>query len=243
MKIISWNCNGALRNKTEYLDTLSADILVIQECENPVTSTQMYRDWAGEYLWTGSTKNKGIGVFARNGHTLSELHWTGEYDQPKHTWKSEKLQSFLPCLIDNEIPLLAVWTKKANAAHFGYIGQFWIYLQIHREKLRSNNQIICGDFNSNAIWDSWDRWWNHSDVIEELAEMNLRSVYHELTCEIQGKELKPTFFLQRNRTKPYHIDYFFTNELLLSTSSLSILSDGFWLEQSDHLPLVTEIGV
>ncbi len=75
MKLVSWNCNGALRKKTEQLDVLDADVLVIQECEDPERSTAAYRSWAGEYLWNGTSKNKGIGIFARNGYHLERLDW------------------------------------------------------------------------------------------------------------------------------------------------------------------------
>jgi exonuclease III len=38
MKIITWNCNGAFRKKFESLVSIDADILVIQECEDPAES-------------------------------------------------------------------------------------------------------------------------------------------------------------------------------------------------------------
>ena len=47
MKIVTWNCNGTLRKKFDKLDKLEADILVIQECENPSESTEIYQNWAG----------------------------------------------------------------------------------------------------------------------------------------------------------------------------------------------------
>ena len=59
----------------------------------------------------------------------------------------------------------------------------------------------CGDLNSNAQWDVWDRWWNHSDVVNQLKTMNIHSLYHELTNEEQGKEKNSTFFYESKPRK------------------------------------------
>lgn len=66
MKILTWNCNRALRNKFNNLLDFIADIIVIQECKN----------LAENYLWIGDTKNKGIGIFAKKNIELKKLNWS-----------------------------------------------------------------------------------------------------------------------------------------------------------------------
>ncbi len=195
-------------------------------------------------MWQGETKNKGIGIFSRNGHKIKLSKWDGEFSisgidnsSKSLSWSSDELQSFLPLMIDEKYILVAIWTKKANSPNFGYIGQLWKYIQIHKEKIKRDNIILCGDFNSNTIWDEPDRWWNHSDVVKELAEIGISSLYHHLTGEPQGKEKQKTFYMYRKHNKPYHIDYVFISNALLDTSSLKVHGCKNWLECSDHVPL------
>ena len=233
MKIVTWNCNGAFRNKHHALEEIGADILVIQECEDPSRSTTKYREWAGDYLWAGENKNKGIGIFSKNGCELEALNWN-----------DNGLQSFLPCRVDDSVNLIGVWTKQANSPNFRYIGQLWKYLQLHKEKIGSGETVICGDLNSNVQWDEWDRWWNHSDVVRELEEVNIHSLYHQIMGEEQGKESKPTLFMHRKPERPYHIDYAFISKDLLcdNKNMIDVGSPEKWLECSDHMPIVFSVA-
>lgn len=233
MKIVSWNCNGALRKKLQKLIELNADIYIIQECENPIYSKdEKYVDWAKNHLWIGDSKNKGIGVFAKDNIVIKNLDWPNVY-------KDHQVKHFLPFSTNDNFEFLAVWTHQNNSPNFGYIGQFWKYLQVNKNFLK--NTIIIGDFNSNSIWDEWDRWWNHSDVVRELSEIGIESTYHFFTKEEQGKESKATYFHNRKLEKPYHIDYCFApKEQISKFKNLEIGKYENWLESSDHLPLIVE---
>jgi len=250
MKIVSWNCNGAFRNKLKHVSALTADIILIQECENPNEFGDEYKNWAGDYLWKGENKNKGIGVFAKNGYKISELNWNGTFEIKINDfksislkWLSSDLKLFLPFMVNDKFTFLGVWTKGKQSEVFGYIGQFWKYLRIHKNQLANDDTIILGDFNSNSIWDKTDRWWNHSDVIADLSAMNIESIYHNQFGEAQGNESNPTFYLHRNLEKPYHIDYAFVSKNLLTGSTISIGEKNQWLATSDHLPLIVEISI
>lgn len=231
MKIVSWNCNGALRKKLVALRPYDADIYIIQECENPKESIcPDYKAWASNYLWVGNNKNKGLGVFAKPGVVLAPL------DLDAGT-----LESFIPCTINERFILLAVWTREANSPTFRYIGQLWKYLQRHKAALSGKDAFVIGDLNSNVCWDVWDRWWNHSDVVRELEALGIYSLYHTVKGESQGSELVPTFYMHRKREKPYHIDYAFISKKYLPSASLEVGNPSIWLEYSDHMPLFVEI--
>lgn len=233
MIIVSWNCAGAMRNKFSAFSKLSADVFVLQECENPALSKDVaYREWAANYLWIGENKNKGLAIVAKVGIKLTKLDW-----------HDNQLQLFLPCLINDEFTLLAVWTKQANSPNFRYIGQLWKYLQIHEAKLNSNKTLLIGDLNSNSRWDEWDRWWNHTDVVNQLANIGIKSLYHHQYVEEQGKESKQTFYMYRNLEKSYHIDYAFLSLDVLQKSFLEIGLAEDWLGLSDHMPLIINVSV
>lgn len=230
LRIATWNCNGALRRKWPALERFDADVLTIQECEDPARSADAaYRAWAGDYLWTGADKNKGLGVFARKGVQLASV----DLDP-------SPLELFLPCLL-NDAPFLAVWTKEAKSPTFKYIGQFWKFIESHGDFLRHPLAVAAGDFNSNVQWDVWDRWWNHSDVVRELEARGLRSLYHHHQSLPQGGEPHPTFFLHRKPEKPYHIDYVFAAQAW-RIEGLEIGAADEWLALSDHMPILAAVG-
>tara|TARA_R110002167_G_scaffold48789_1_gene143432 strand:- start:463 stop:1218 length:756 start_codon:yes stop_codon:yes gene_type:complete len=247
VRIVSWNCSGGLRNKLHATDRLNSDVLIVQECEDPSRSISAYHQWAGNYLWVGDSKNKGIGVFAKNGHKVKKLDWSSEYTlaigySKSHalTWRTDDLKLFLPFTIDDKINVLAVWSKGIDSHKFGYIGQIWKYIQLHRVDICRHKTIILGDFNSNSRWDRSDCWWNHSDVVGELEEMGFESQYHKQADERQGEESIPTFLMHRKVERPYHIDYIFTSTDMKNSSELTIGDMVDWLSLSDHMPLTLD---
>lgn len=220
-----------MRRKTAALDALGADVLVVQECEDPAHIGKAYAQWAGAYAWAGSRPSKGIGVFTRNGLTVERLGW-----------KDRGLAHFLPVRIDGRVDLLAVWTQAVVPSTYSYIGQFWKYLRLHRKALGADS-LICGDFNSNTIWDRKRRAWNHSACVAQLDKAGFSSLYHLAANEPQGAESRPTFYLYRNPEKPYHLDYVFAHRERVPPgwSGLSVGDPAEWLTLSDHMPVIVDL--
>lgn len=233
MLIVSWNCNGAFRKKYKYLIEYDCDIMIIQECEKPnlVKYPDEFIHIMPNFIWVGDNKNKGLGIISK-------------YKLKNNLWDNGGNKYFISCKVDDKFDLLGVWCHHANSPTFGYIGQLWKYIQINKEKIRSDNILIGGDFNSNKVWDLWDRWWNHSDVFRELGELRLKSLYHEFYNEEQGKETIGTFYHRKNIEKSYHIDYMLaTKNFYESLVRFEIGSKDRWLELSDHMPMFIEFDL
>ncbi|MEP7141941.1 MAG: hypothetical protein ABI707_03670 [Ferruginibacter sp.] len=110
---------------------------------------------------------------------------------------------------------------------------------IHYDQLLNNVPVIpIGDFNSNKKWDKIHRVGNHTHVVELLAGKNIISAYHQHSGEEQGDETTPTFYLQRNKNKPYHIDYcFISADMYEKFQTIEIGSYENWIAHSDNSPI------
>jgi len=107
-----------LRKKYTQLENFNADILVIQECENPKESTKQYQEWAKEYLWIGTNKNRGLGVFSKT-KKIELLDWSDKY----HLWKDEMLELFIPYSKSLEVGKPNVWLEYSDHMPITYLIQ------------------------------------------------------------------------------------------------------------------------
>ncbi len=237
MKLVTWNCQGAFRKKAEAILELRPDILIIQECEHPDklkfnSGTQIPSD----IFWYSDGGKKGIGIFSYSDYKFELL--------PVF---NPKFRYIIPLNVKGHgqtFTLLAVWAMNNKENHDArYIGQVWLAINYYKELL-NDSTILIGDFNSNKIWDYKGRVGNHTDVVNHLALKDIHSVYHNYFDIEQGKENNPTFFLQRNKDKPYHIDYCFaSSRLFQKVEKLEIGEYEKWIALSDHTPLTIKFDL
>ena len=148
MKIISWNCNRAFRNKFSIIQEYGADIYVIQECENPKKYPKEFSQFLTNYIWCGENENQGLAIFAKPNVKIE-----------KNDWPVYCLRHFISVKINDCFDLVGVWASPP------YIEEYFIYQSINIDKY-DENTILIGDFNSNAIWDKDHGKRNHSAVVE-----------------------------------------------------------------------------
>lgn len=238
LKIISWNCNGNFREKYESIIKEDADIYVICECENPCEYDENgYPEFAGtNYFWTGDLHYKGLGIFAKDNIKLEPIEGL-----------NEKFKNFIALRVNDTFNLLGVWAmgKDKEKGLNEYVEMIHDYFDANSQ-LFDENLIMCGDFNSNAIWDDKHKTKDNDGNAKNQTNLNIKlnkkglySVYHESNNEEQGKETSTTFFQTRHLNQPYHIDYVYAKKGAIS--EFEILDHWIWISLSDHLPLVFEL--
>ena len=235
MRIISWNCCCKFREKYRLFDSLDADIMVIQECENPETSKQSdYRQFATNFIWDGDIQHKGIGVFVKQSIEVKRHHWDNNLG----------LKWFVPVSVDNDFTLLAVW------ACVPYIEEHMMYLDAHFDKY-DKDMVVIGDLNSNPVFDKKKakriaERKTHLDLADRLSSIGLCSAYHFTTNEKQGEEATPTFYMYRKTDEGYryHLDHCFVDGARIKSYAVlnrNEVERNHWLRYSDHIPIVLEI--
>ena len=233
MKIISWNCQGAFRKKGSEILKLQPDILIVQECEY-IRNEDLHKHEisATSYLWySNQNHKKGIAIFS-----------FCEYNIELIDDFNPKFRYILPFKISskkNSFHIFAVWAMNDKLDYKSrYIGQVWNAIN-HYKDLLNDSTIIIGDFNRNKIWDQKSRVGNHSDFVNFLKEYQIESIYHLYFKVDHGSENHPTFFLQRNFEKSYHIDYCFCSlNFFLKIDDIIVGKFEEWISYSDHVPLI-----
>lgn len=234
MRLISWNCQGAFRKKNDLILAYHPDILVVQECEHP--DKYVYKPTIKKpdsSYWYGDYKHKGICIHSFNDYKFELL--------PNFNPKFRYILPFRVTGHGQTFNLFAIWAMSNKENYEArYIGQVWLAINYYSELL-NDSTILIGDFNSNKIWDYKARIGDHSDVVNRLADNNIHSIYHRHYEIEQGKEKHPTFYLQRNLNKPYHIDYCFaSSDILDKVQNVRIGTYENWSPFSDHTPLTID---
>lgn len=237
MRIITWNCNMAFRKKVELMLEYDPDILVIPECEhvNTIKFPETGKQPTGQ-LWYGDNQHKGLGVIAFNGYQLKLLR----RHQPD-------FKTILPIAVSGgviDLTLFAVWANNPLDKPNQYVGQVWQAIHHYEKLIKRKRTILAGDFNSNTIWDKPRRVGNHSTVVEVLGKKKIRSVYHHHFKQEQGKEEHATFHLYKHADKPYHLDYCFaSNDLISKLRYVEVGNHENWSKHSDHMPLIVDFDL
>lgn len=224
----------AFRRKWEYLLPYELDIMIIQECEHEskYKPKEIIPDY-NQFLWIGDNNNKGVGIISFNDYQIKI--------SDKYT---DKFKYIIPINVIKpdgaKFTLFALWAMPHKVKAQSYVGQVWSALNYYKSML-SGDTILIGDFNSNQIWDSERKGGNHSTCVDLLAAHNIESLYHRQTGEAHGAELTPTIYLLKQMNKPYHLDYCFASQSLISDwTTIDVGDPKTWLERSDHMPLIVQ---
>lgn len=234
MRVISWNCNMAFRRKNAEILKYKPDILIIQECENKnKLKFGNLTPQPNNFSWFGNNENKGIGIFSYSDYKLNLIEFT------------TKFKYVIPFEIKGKINfnLCAIWAMdNQENRDERYIAQVWLGIN-YFSKLLNEKTLVVGDFNSNKIWDYKSRIANHSDFVNYLSSKNIFSLYHTQYNENQGEESKPTLYMHRNITKPYHVDYCFASNIFIQQGYNFIVGNyNDWIKFSDHYPIIIDIN-
>jgi hypothetical protein len=231
MRIVTWNCNGEFRHKFHLLEPLGADVIIIQECEEPTQSAADYYAWAGHHLWTGANKTKGLGIFAKRGHSLDRLNWP-----------DNGAALFLPCRVNNEIEIIGVWTELAKSAKESPAVQLYTYLSCNHLNFGEKTMLV-GDFKSNSRFNSTSEQQLYAFFVENLKKLGISSLQNYLDGGLQASDTTSSSNMQRMQLKPFHQDYAFAHaDLVLDRGNTYWVGDSeLWLKHSNQVPKAFKI--
>lgn len=222
MKILAYNINKSTQEKIETVLAYDADLFILPEvaCPSKVALPEGYR-----MEWTGDFPNKGLGVI-----------WKPSLKVEVPNWFNPALQYFLPLLIDGQL-IIAAWpttTEQNKPMKYPQIALSAI--QEYAPYIKAHPTMITGDLNCYKGQSGETKQYSIQAIFDTLADMGLKSAYHQQKGEALGKETVPTYYHLFKESQPFFIDYTF------SSIPLKSYSLGEWDRNlSDHVPQFMEI--
>jgi exodeoxyribonuclease-3 len=238
MRLVVWNCGGAVRKKWSTIERLEPDVAIVIECDRPDRIADLAH---GSSAWMGTLAHKGLAVFG-----------FGEWKVLEADFVEERLEYILPVRVSGpaEVDLYAVWASnhraKVRLPGHEKIGQPRSLIDVYQPGRGSRPAIVAGDFNSSVVWDKPTRP-RFAEMVARYAEEGFVSLYHSKTSEDFGAETAPTHWWRDRREDgpTYHIDYVFVPERLAPGSQLHVgtFEESVTIGRSDHAFMVAEIPV
>ena len=226
MKIITWNCCGGFRGKSERIAKLKPDIAAIQEAE-PIKDISSLSGKPATY-WHRNTLRplrKSIGMVSYTSIKLAPI------DIMPGVRRYEAQQG------SQVFHVLAVWTSVATRPRMDYH-------QLHdalstpdaAALIRQRPTVVLGDFNLDPSSKGWK-------ALMELTEsLKLVSAYHRFFKEDFGEETRHTHFHHGKEDNTFHIDYCFVpEEWTPRIDRVEVGSYADWGRVSDHAPLIVDL--
>ncbi len=219
MRLLVWNCRGALHKKMDYVKKINPDIAVIAECAD---IHELAAQYGYNFLWAGD--KKGVAVLSKIQFYANKI---SDEEIPLHHHVKARIQKL-------HLNVIGLWTKGP-----GYSYKNYMIAQRNLSLLNDEVSIYCGDFNENVIWDKFGKL-SHGHLVYFLEKIGMKSAYHYFNKEEHGKESASTLYFRCKKMDGFHIDYCFLSPYLLSRiKSVSIGSYEDWVATaiSDHVPI------
>lgn len=236
LRIVTWNCNMALRRKFDRLRSLRPDVAVIQECADPdAAGAKGWRPDCTAYDWIGFNPDKGLGIFTFGDLTLS-----------RHSSYSEDYALYLPVTVAGRcrFNLLGLWVADPRRIPDGSTHEPLAALHYYRPFLAIGPTIIAGDFNRLPQQISAHHGGSGSSVLEVLTGVGLTNADYAMSDTAGQTTLRRTHYHQRKFSRGFVVDYIFipTGETT-HLSAFEACDPHDWITWSDHVPLIAEFDL
>jgi hypothetical protein len=231
VRIVSWNtCQGLRPPNQEALRRLAPDLAVVCESsqQNPWASTPDGDPvcWDSDGEWVD--RYVAVAGFGANFRPRSNLRRAGRH---------------CAGLEGPGVGLLGIWSVKQTRG--SYADEVLRILEANADWIARGDVVVAGDLNIDAhgVGDSPSAGARRfRRVIDTVTELGLVSAYHAHTGEPFGQETCPTYYHQRNPTRPYHIDYCFIPAAWVGRlERAEVGAAATWKPLSDHMPLIVDL--